>query len=591
MTYLTPGDGSKRFKKIFALILVLAVIFSVRLIDLQIIQADAINAESYENRAVTRALPALRGKIIDANGKVLAHTVYTYDINAAPSKVGPLKRTVDGAEVEVSVDQLVDEIAEILELTGEEVKAKIAGTGEYAQILKKATAAQYRKLRDLNIPWLYFDPIATRVYPNGAVAGNLLGFITGSGLEEGLEQLYDKCLAGVDGEETFERGGRDGIKIPSSSIITKQPVAGKNIRLTIDSDLQYFAQQIMAQTVANLKADWATATVIEIKTGRILAAAEAPSVDPNNPGGLDADDRRSRIFQFAFEPGSTLKTITAATVIDTGMGSPNMQVLAPYGLVIPDSDGYKVTDSHYHKLEHLTMTGVLAESSNTGILNVGKVVDWKTRYKYLEAFGLGKRTAINFPGEGSGLLNSMDVWARDGVKRYVSMFGQGVSVTPIQSAMMYQTIGNLGVRLDPVLVDGCEADIDNFSIPETKAGTRAISKETALQTLAMMERVVEDGPIGAYGAIPGYRVGAKTGTAQIRDPNTGKYAGPYATSYFGIAPIEDPQFVVAVTAYKSRTVSSSLGVAAPFKRIMQQVLRTYRVPPSTTKTSDLPLNW
>jgi cell division protein FtsI (penicillin-binding protein 3) len=171
------------------------------------------------------------------------------------------------------------------------------------------------------------------------------------------------------------------------------------------------------------------------------------------------------------------------------------------------------------------------------------------------------------------------------------MFGQGVSVTPIQSAMMYQTFGNNGVRLDPVLVDGCEENIDNFKVPGTKAGVKVLSESTNTQVLSMMERVVEDGPIGAYGAIPGYRIGAKTGTAQIRDPNTGRYAGPYAISYFGVAPIEDPRFVVAVTAYKSRTVGSSLGVAAPFKRIMQQVLRAYRVPPSTTKTSDLPLNW
>lgn len=590
MTYLTPGDPTKRLKWVVVSIVALVALFAWRLIDVQIVQADAINEKSYEKRAVTRVIPALRGQIIDANGKVLAKTVFRYDINAAPSKVGPISREVNGQTVTVSVDQLATEIAEILELTPAEVTTKITGTGEYSQIKKRADASAYRKLRELDIPWLYFDPVAERIYPNGAVAGNLLGFITESGLMEGLEQLYDKCLAGQDGEETFEKGV-DGIKIPSSVITSKESIPGKNIRLTIDADLQYFAQQVMASTVSYLRADWGTATIIEVKTGRILAAAEAPSVDPNEPGNLSADDRRARIFQAAFEPGSTLKTITAATVIDTGLGSPNMQVLAPFGMKIPNSNGYTVTDSHSHPLEQLTMTGVLAESSNTGIMNVGKVVDWKTRYSYLQKFGLGQRTAINFPGEGSGLLNSVETWSNDGVKRYVSMFGQGVSVTPIQSAMMYQTIGNQGVRLNPVLVDGCEENVNDFSIPATAPGKQVISKGTAAQTLSMLERVVESGAIGKYGAIPGYRVGAKTGTAQIRDENTGKYAGPYAISYFGVAPIEDPQFVVAVTAFKSRTVGSSLGVAVPFKKIMQQVLRTYRVPPSTTKTSDLPLNW
>lgn len=588
MTYLTPGNPSKRLQKIIAFILIAAVVFTIRLVDLQIIQANAINEKSYEKRAVTRVIPALRGQIIDANGKVLAKTVFRYDINAAPSKVAPISRTVNGVPVVVTVEQLVSEIAGILEMSPAEVATKISGTGEYAQIKKRVDASSYRKLKDLNIPWLYEDPIAERIYPNGAVAGNLLGFITESGLMEGLEQLYDKCLAGIPGEETFEKGV-DGIKIPSSVISTKKAVPGRNIRLSIDSDLQYFTQQVLASTVARLRADWASAVVIETKTGRILAAAEAPSVDPNDPGKLAADDRRARVFQFAFEPGSTLKTVTAATVIDTGLGSPNSQAVATYSYSLPNTGGYTVTDSHYHPTEYLTLTGVLAESSNTGILDIGKDVDYKTRYRYLEKFGLGSKTALSFPGEGSGQLNELKDW--DGVKKFTSMFGQGISVTPIQSAMMYQTFGNGGVRLNPVLVDGCESDVKNFRIPETAGGVRVISEESNRQVLEMMERVVESGAIGRYGAIPGYRVGAKTGTAEIRDPNTGKYAGPYAISYFGVAPIDNPQFVVAVTAYKSRTVSSSLGVAAPFKKIMQQVLRAYRVAPSNTKTSDLPLNW
>jgi cell division protein FtsI (penicillin-binding protein 3) len=588
VTYLTPGNPSKRLQKIIAFILIAAVVFTIRLVDLQIIQANAINEKSYEKRAVTRVIPALRGQIIDANGKVLAKTVIRYDINAAPSKVAPITRTVNGVSVAVTVEQLVSEIAAILEMSPAEVSAKIAGTGEYAQIKKRVDASSYRKLKDLDIPWLYEDPIAERIYPNGAVAGNLLGFITESGLMEGLEQLYDKCLAGIPGEETFEKGV-DGIKIPSSVISTKKAVPGRNIRLSIDSDLQYFTQQVLASTVSRLRADWASAVVIETKTGRILAAAEAPSVDPNNPGKLSADDRRARVFQFAFEPGSTLKTVTAATVIDTGLGSPNSQAVATYSYSLPNTGGYTVTDSHFHPTEYLTLTGVLAESSNTGILDIGKDVDYKTRYRYLEKFGLGSKTALSFPGEGSGQLNALKDW--DGVKKFTSMFGQGISVTPIQSAMMYQTFGNGGVRLDPVLVDGCESDVNNFRIPDTAGGVRVISEESNRQVLEMMERVVESGAIGRYGAIPGYRVGAKTGTAEIRDPNTGKYAGPYAISYFGVAPIDDPEFVVAVTAYKSRTVGSSLGVAAPFKKIMQQVLRAYRVAPSNTKTSDLPLKW
>lgn len=589
MSYLTPGDPSKRLGWVVAIVAILVLVFTVRLIDLQIIQADAINKVSFENRAVTRTIPALRGEILDVNGKVLARTVFKYDINAAPSKVFPITRQVKGENQTVSVEQLAGEIAGILDMSQAEVLAKITGTGEYSQIKKRADAKQYRQVRALGIPWLYYDPIPERIYPNGAVAGNILGFITQSGLMEGIEQEYDKCLAGQDGEETFEKGS-DGIKIPSSVVTTKEAIAGKNVRLTIDSDLQYFTQQVLAATVKWINADWASAVIIESKTGRILTAAEAPSVDPNDPGATSAADRRARVFQFNFEPGSVIKTITAATLVDTGIGSPNMHVVANPSFTIPHADGYKVTDSHPHGVEHLTLTGVLAESSNTGILDAGQRVDYQTRYKYLEKFGLGKRTAVNFPGEGSGNLNALKDW--DGVKKYVSMFGQGISITPIQSAMMYQVFANNGVQLDAKLVDGCESNVDDFRNAEVSGARKVISKSSNDQMLAMLERVVEDGPIGKYGAIPGYRIGAKTGTAQITDPNTGHYIpGRYAISYYGIAPIEDPQYVVAVTAYKDRRYGSSLGVAGPFKRIMQQVLRTYRVPPSTTPTSDLPLKW
>ncbi len=588
MVYLTPGNPNKRLKKVVGLIVALAVLFGVRLVDLQIIEADAINAKSYEKRAVTRVLPALRGSILDANGEVLARTVFRYDINVAPSKVAPVMREVNGNSVEISVDQMAQELGTILKMEKSEVLTKITGTGEYAQVKKRVDAEMYRKIRDLDIPWVYYDPIPDRLYPNGAVAGNVLGFLDSEGIGvEGIEAMYEKCLAGQNGSETFEKGV-DGIKIPSSAVVTKEAIPGKDIKITINADLQYFAQQVMASAVKNLRADWGTAIVIEVKTGRILAAAEAPSVDPNAPEKSDAADRSARIFRTAFEPGSTLKTITAATVVDTGKGNAETQTVVPYAYKLPSS-GYVVTDSHSHPDENLTLTGILRDSSNTGIIKIGAAVDYKTRYAYLEKFGLGKKTAINFPGEGSGLLNAVEDW--DGIKQYVSMFGQGISVTPIQSAMMYQAIANKGVRLNPILVEGCEDDNGNFPAAEVKPGVQAISAAAAEETMLMMEKVVEHGPIGHYGYIPGYRLGAKTGTAEIRDETTGRYGNLYAISYIGAGPVENPEYVVAVTAFKSRTIRNSLGVAGPFKTIMQQVLRTYRVPPSTTKSPKIAEEW
>jgi cell division protein FtsI (penicillin-binding protein 3) len=178
------------------------------------------------------------------------------------------------------------------------------------------------------------------------------------------------------------------------------------------------------------------------------------------------------------------------------------------------------------------------------------------------------------------------------VKRYVSTFGQGVSVTPLQSAMMYQAVANKGVRLQPQLIEGCIDSSGNLTkVTKDKAPVRVVTEASAKSTLDILEKVVEEGGIGKHAAVPGYRVGGKTGTAQIIDPNTGRYGNLHAISFIGLAPVDDPQFVVAVTAYKSRTVSNSLGATPIFKAIMSQVLRTYRVPPSTTKSANIKTEW
>jgi cell division protein FtsI (penicillin-binding protein 3) len=592
MTYLRPGDPKRRLRGLKISIVILALLFGGRLVDLQILQAEAINAKSYSNRAVSRVLPSLRGDITDGTGAVLAHTVFKYDINAAPDIVAPFTRKVNGQEVLISVEQAATELAALVGKTQPEVLAKLIGTGKYSQVAKAVEASVYRQIRALDIPWLFYDPRPARIYPNGAVAGGILGFLDPDGKPlEGIEVAQNACLAGKDGEETFEKGV-DGIKIPSSAITTKAAVPGKKIQLTINADLQYYAQQILTANVAKLRADWGTAVVIEVKTGKILVAADAPSYDPNEPSKSSVDNRGSRVFRTSFEPGSTMKMVTAATAIDDGKVTAVSRFVAPFGMTIPHSNGYRVTDSHVHGDDKLTVAGVLRDSSNTGAMQVGNTVPWQDRYTYMQRFGVGSKPGSGFPGESAGLLNTKTTWSNDVVKRYVSTFGQGVSVTPLQSAMMYQAVANKGVRLQPQLIEGCIDGSGNWTkVTKDKAPVRVVSEASASSTLDILEKVVEEGGIGKHAAVPGYRVGGKTGTAQIIDPNTGRYGNLHAISFIGVAPIDDPQFVVAVTAYKSRTVSNSLGATPIFKAIMSQVLRTYRVPPSTTKSANLPTEW
>jgi cell division protein FtsI (penicillin-binding protein 3) len=334
-----------------------------------------------------------------------------------------------------------------------------------------------------------------------------------------------------------------------------------------------------------LNADWASAIVIEASTGKILAAAEAPTVDPNKPGAVRAQNRASRIFQTAFEPGSILKPVAAATAIDVGKATPLTHVVAPQSLRMPW--GQFINDAELHAPEKLTLTGVLAQSSNTGIVQIGGKVKAPTRYEYMQKFGMGEKTGVNFEGESSGVLTSYKTW--DKMTDKVVMFGQGVSLTPIQTASIYQTFANKGVRLSPILISGCEDRNGQLNPTAVEAPVRVISESTASQTLDMLEKVVEKGPIGRTARIFGYRVAGKTGTAQIAEGRG--YGSLHAVSFVGIAPAENPQYVVAVTAYKSRTVSNSLGATPGFVAVMKQVLKTYAVPPSTTKSKNIPTGW
>ena len=587
MSSLLPGRPRLRLRVFSSVILIIGLVFGWRLVDFQVIHSAEINKISYANRAVTRILPAMRGEILDSSGNVLAQTIFRYDVNAAPNIVAPYTVKQNGQDVTVTVDQAAAEIASLLKMSTQAVMAKIVGTSKYANIAKRVDASVYRQLQALNIPWLFYDAIPSRVYPNGAVAGNLIGFVGQDGTPlAGLELTMNSCLAGVDGQETYEKGAVDGIRIPSSAIVSKAPRNGSNVVLTINSSLQYYAQQVMLNYVASEQAQWGTALVIEAKTGNILAAAEAPSVDPNKPGAVKAENRGARIFQTAFEPGSTMKSITAAIAVDTGKATPATRVIAPFRMLMPFG-GY-IQDSELHPPMKLTLTGVLRDSSNTGIIQIGGKVPRQTRFNYLQKFGFGQRTSVNFEGESSGLLRDPNTW--DKMTDKVSMFGQGVGVTPIQMAMAYQTIANGGQRLEPKLIAGCQDASGKMATTPTAAPVKVIKQSTANQVINMLEKVVEHGGIGHTASVPGYRVAGKSGTAQVREAN-GYYGIRHAISFIGMVPADNPQYVVAVSLFKPVTFSNSLGATPPFKAIMQQVLRTYRVPPSTTKSKWLPEQW
>jgi cell division protein FtsI (penicillin-binding protein 3) len=569
---------------VFALILVAMVVgLGIRLVDFQVVRAAEIREESFNSRSITQTLPALRGQIRDSSGQVLARTVFRYDVNAAPKNVGSVFKTVDGVRTERTVEQIVAELAPLIELSTQELTLLLAGDSEYSSLAKKVDAETYNAIRELSIPWIYFDAFADRLYPNGAVAGNVIGFVGSDGAPlAGLERQYNTCLAGIDGQETFERSA-EGVRIPTSNVTTQPTQNGGTLNLAIDANLQFFAQQVLADTVNNLGAQWASAVVVEVETGKLLAAAEAPSVDPNDPAASDANNRGSKIFQAAFEPGSIMKALTSAMVLDTKTANAYDTVRAPDYMKLDFAGGW-IKDSFGHEPFNLTLGGVLRYSSNTGMSSFGVKIDKETRYNYLQKFGFGSVSPLRFEGESSGILHNYKDW--DKMTNYATTYGQGISVTGIQMAYAYQAMANEGVRLDPILVENCTADDGSIIYQPKQNATRVVSKETAKLNLNLMEKVVEFGGVGRNAQIDGYRVAGKTGTAQIKDGSG--YGSQFAISFYGLAPAENPKFIVGITIYKAVGVSNSLQATFPFKAIMQQALKTYRVPPSTTKSPDLP---
>lgn len=584
-----------------AVVLVALVgVFIVRLVDIQVVRAAELSDQADEIRSRATPVYGTRGEIVDANGKVLADSVMRYDIALSPKKAGDVEREVPDpadpsktTDVTVPLAQVATELGGVVGLTGDQVLGIISAElaenpdSDFAYVAKLVDTETYEAVKALGIPWVEPYEHPSRRYPNGAVAGNLLGFLDPDGEPlAGLELAENECLASENGEVTSLRSLKDWVEIPGTEVVNKQAHDGGTLQLTIDADLQWAVQRIAEEQRQATGAAWATVTVMEAKTGRLLAVADVPTIDPNDPAATPEADRGSRSFTAPFEPGSTFKALTAASVIDHGKGDPLSQIIAPFRYLPPN--GANINDSNFHDDQRLTLTGVLVESSNTGMSQFGERLTDQERYDDMLAFGLGARTEVGFPGEEPGDLHGLpEEW--DNQTKYATMFGQGLTTTAVQIASTYQTLANGGVRMPVTLVDGCR-DENGEVTRATAEGTRVVSEQAADQTSQMLERVYHEGWLADEWNIPGYRVAAKTGTAQVPDGNGGYLTG-YLVSVSGFAPADDPEFVVSVSIMNPVKMNSSAASAPVFQEVMSQVLKKYRTVPSGAPAPELPATW
>ncbi|CAN5250200.1 penicillin-binding protein 2 [soil metagenome] len=555
-------------------------LFVVRLVDIQIVQADELNAESQDKRARTLVTFGTRGDIVDSSGAVLADSVLRYDIIASP------KVALTRKDAATSVPEALGRIAA---LTGQDPTAMYTSfasdpTSDFAYIVKSVTLEVYQKIDALGISWVMATRHPERTYPNGQIAGNLVGFTNVDGAQAGLEMSEDECLASTNGTATYE-SAEDGTQLPGSVVTTQETKDGGTLRLTIDRDLQWYVQQRMQQAASDLGATWATAVVIRIKDGHLMSVADWPTIDPNTVhDGPSSQATGSRAFSTPYEPGSTIKALTAASLVDAGVAKSDSGVVVPYSLEQPD--GSSIHDAFYHDTENLTLAGALVESSNVAVSKFSDLLPAPQRHDYMAAFGLGKETEVGFLGESAGDLPDADQWF--GRSNYSVQYGQGISATSVQVASIFQTIGNGGLRMPVTLVEGCEWPDGTVTDKPSTEGRQVVSEATAHTTVAMMEQVANKSGSAPNLQIPGYRTAVKSGTAEVAE--NGEYGDKVVISYAGVAPADNPQYAVVVTAGIPDSVYSGL-IAPVWRDVMAQTLTTFRVPPSPSAAPDLPVYW
>ena len=599
---LRMGSPRRRLRVTMFGLLFAFSLFAGRLFQLQAVDAGGYAKAAATGREATAVLHASRGAILAADGSPLAVSVEAYDVTADPTLV---------ARYHEDVNELAAKLAGLFSAAPEYAQGGAPSVSDlqaaltkantrYVVLARKASPATCAKIRQLAVsntsnPGSIVGVYATsrddrRTYPGGTLAANVIGFTDSDGAgKAGIEQMLNARLAGKDGQESYQAAS--GVEIPTTGVNLKPAVDGQSVKTTIDPDIQYAADQALAQEVQKTGSVSGTVVVEDVKTGQLLALSNYPTFDPRHITSADVPNLGNRAFTDPFEPGSVAKVITMSAAIETGVGQPDTQ-LPPF------SSPKFVNGIYYHDdVDHspwsLTMTGVLAASSNVGTMEVADLfqphgVDRdQTIGKYQRLFGFGQKTGIGFPGESAGILDPPNKWSDS--ERNTVLYGQGVAATAVQDASVYQTIANGGVRIAPSLIQGYTDSSGKYTPAPAPQQTQVVSAATATKVANMLEAVTtSQRGTGTTAKIPGYRVSGKTGTANRYDAKTGGYNG-YTASFIGFAPTDKPQIVVAVSLQAPVGAHFGAEIAAPvFTQVMSFALQSRGVAPTDTPPADLP---
>ncbi len=573
-----------RLRMGFIIIAMVLSFFGARLIQLQGVDPQSYASLAAQEGAAEMDLPAARGDIVDRNGAALADSVTGRMVIADPSL------TADDATALATLlsDRLDLDYASTLDrLRGRKEGSRF----EYVARRVPATLATdtLAEVRDAGYQGITLEDDPIRDYPGGDVGANLVGFVGTDGPLAGFELTFDKLLAGKDGKATWRSTSSKGVRIPLADSTLREPQHGQTLRLTIDRDLQWFTQKVISQTLQQYRAESASAIVLDTRTGEILALADAPTFDANDPTNADSDDLGARSISDVYEPGSVAKVLTASALIDAGKSFPRQKFKVPGILHRQDRP---IGDWFDHDTIRLTLAGIIAKSSNIGTVLAADAFTPQQLVDYLRKFGLGSRTNIGVRGETAGILTPGDVMTSQTKDRVT--FGQSMSVNVVQMASAVATIANDGVRVSPSIIQGQAVTDEGVTVgTDVATRSRVISAKAAKATARMMERVVDpEAGVAPRAQVEGYLVAGKTGTAQRVAADGSGYDGSTSVSFAGFAPADDPRFVVYVVVHDPQGEAGGGSVGGPaFSRIMGQALSRYGVPQTGGKPSRLPVEW
>jgi cell division protein FtsI (penicillin-binding protein 3) len=545
----------------------LFVVFSIGFVGvaarLVLLQAnDTQYAELAEAQRVRRvSLAAERGTIYDRSMHELALSLPARAVYADPRAI---------ADPEVVADRL----SAVLDLPAPRLESVLDSDEAFVYLARRLDLRVAREIERMDIPGIGLLDESKRYYPGEDLAAQVLGFVgvDGGGLA-GLELQHQRMLAGRPGSLLVEQDP-SGLTIPQGLRQETEPERGRDVVLTIDTDLQFHAERALAQAVRMNGAQGGTVIVMDPATGEVLAMATAPTFDANAFDEAEPDLTRNRGVTDVYEPGSVNKVITAAAALEEGVVGLRERLWVP--------DRYQVGDklfheSHRHPTMAMTLTDVIAQSSNVGTIMTAERLGPERLDQYLRRFGFGEETGIGFPGEADGILMPREEWWSTSMGTIP--IGQGIAVTPLQMLSVYATLANGGVRIQPRLIRGTIGEDGGLDPAPAADPVRVISPKIAKQLTGMLALAVSEGT-GQQAQIPGFWVAGKTGTA--RKPLEGElgYSEEYVASFMGFAPASEPALVVAAILDEPETVYGGIAAAPLFREVASFALARLRVPTS-----------